>query len=211
MATIGTLVAKLNMDSRGFTRGASKSQGAMSKLGKAAGGLTKAVGAMGIAFGLAAVAGMGVMIKNSFQTIDLLAKTSAKLGIATEKLAGLRHAAELTGVATSTMDTALQRMVRRLSEAEGGTGVAVKAIEELGLSMEMLSQMTPDEQFSTIADAMNGMKSQSDKVRLAFSLFDTEGVNLVNTLAMGSEGLRETQQEAEKLGIAITRIDAAKI
>ena len=211
MATIGTLVAKLNMDSRGFNRGAQKSQSVMSKLGKSALNVGKAVGVMGVAFGTAAVVVMAAMVRQSFKAIDLLAKTADKLGITTEKLAGLEHAATLTGVSASTMDTALQRMVRRLSEAEGGTGVAVKAIAELGLSMDTLSKMTPDEQFSTIADAMNGMKRQSDKVRLAFALFDTEGVNLVNTLALGSDGLREAQAEAERLGIALSRSDAAKI
>jgi hypothetical protein len=211
MAVIGTLVAKLNMDSRGFTRGSQKAQGGMSKLASSANRLGVAAAATGAAMAAAAVYGMGRMVKESFKTIDVLAKTSDKLGITTEALVGLRSAAGLTGVSAGTMDTALQRMVRRLSEAEKGSGVAVGALDELGISISQISGATPDQQFSIISEAMSKVGKQSDRVRLAFSLFDTEGVALVNTLKMGSEALKENQERLERVGFAINRVDAAKI
>lgn len=54
MAVIGTLVAKLNMDSRGFTRGTQKAQGSMSML---TGSISK-VSLAAVAAGAAAVAGI---------------------------------------------------------------------------------------------------------------------------------------------------------
>src|SRR5690606_8759623 len=51
----------------------------------------------------------------------------------------------------------------------------------------------------------------SDKVRLAFKLFDSEGVALVNTLKGGSAAMQETVNFTEQWGLAITRVDAAKI
>ena len=145
------------------------------------------------------------------KSIDQLAKTADKLGVTTEALTGLRLAAEQTGVETRTMDMALQRMVRRLSEAAAGGGEAKGAIEELGLSAQDLAAQSPDEALKTIADAMKGVESQSDKVRLAFKFFDSEGVALVNTMNLGSEGLNKFQQDAQALGIAISRVDAAKV
>ena len=156
-------------------------------------------------------AGLGAMVKQSMNSVDALAKTSDKLGITTEKLAGLRHAAELTGAGQRTLDMGLQRMTRRISQAAQGSGEAKDALLELGLSAQELNQMTPDEQFRRIADAMGEVDGQSDKVRLAFKLFDSEGVNLVNTLAVGTDGLDRMQAEAEELGLAISRTDAAKI
>lgn len=144
-------------------------------------------------------------------SIDKLAKTSSKLGIATENLAGLRHAGEQTGVAINTMDMALQRMVRRVSEASKGTGEAVKALQELNLDASKLAAMSPDKQFAAIADAMNKVGNESDQVRLAFKLFDSEGVALVNTLKLGSKGLADMNREAKDLGLAVSRIEAQKI
>ena len=151
------------------------------------------------------------IFKTTSQSIDGLAKTSDKLGITTEALTGLRLAAEQTGVSYKTFDMALQRMTRRLAEAGQGGGEAKAAIEELGLSAKDLAAQSPDEALKTIADAMQGVESQSDKVRLAFKFFDSEGVALVNTLSLGSEGLTKFEKDAQALGITISRVDASKV
>jgi len=161
--------------------------------------------------GLVGSAGFGLLVKTSLDSVDALAKTSDKLGITTEGLAGMRLAAELSGVASNTLDMALQRMVRRLSEAAAGTGEAKDAIKELGLDAQQLAAMAPDEAFQKIAGAMENVTDQSDKVRISFKLFDSEGVALVNTLALGEDGLRAVAVEADALGLSVSRIDAAKI
>ena len=151
------------------------------------------------------VAGFGFLVKKSMDATDALGKMADKIGIGTAALGGLRHAAELTGVANNTLDMGLQRMVRRVSEAANGTGVAQAALRELGLSAKELNDMSPDEQFRAIADAMEGVAGQGEKVRLAMSLFDTEGVALVNTLKGGSAALIKMEQEAERLGLRMSR------
>lgn len=145
------------------------------------------------------------------KAIDDLAKTSDRLGIATDNLAALRFAGEQTGVEVQTLDMALQRMVRRVAEAANGTGEAKDALAELGLNAAKLSRMSPDQAFKAIADAMSGIPSQADKVRLSFKLFDSEGVKLVNTLALGATGIHRLEEQAKSLGIAISREEAAKI
>lgn len=165
----------------------------------------------GAFFTLAGGAGFGALVKASLDLNDNLAKTSDRLGLTTEALAGLRHAGELTGVSAKTLDTALQRMTRRISEAAKGSGVAKAALDELGLSAEELARLTPDQALARVADAMGNVESQTDKVRLAFKLFDTDGVKLLNTLDLGARGLNEAAREAKDLGLAINRVDAARI
>ncbi len=160
---------------------------------------------------LAGVGGFGLLIGNAIKAGDALAKTSDKLGIATEKLQGLRHAAKLSGVETRTMDMALQRMTRRVSEAAQGTGEARGALEELGISAQRLAAMSPDQQFIELSKAMAEVTNQGDRVRLAMRLFDSEGVALVNTMALGAEGIRAASQEIEDLGVALNRVEAAKL
>ena len=165
----------------------------------------------GAGISLAATVAGAAMVASSLKSIDALAKTSDKLGIAISDLQALRQAAELTGVGTSTLDMSLQRMTRRLSEAAQGTGEAQDALKELNLDALALAKLTPDEQFREIAGAMKQVGSQSDRVRLAFKLFDSEGAALVNTLALGKSGLQEIGDEMDALGASITRVDAAKV
>ena len=60
-----------------------------------------------------------------------------------------------------------------------------------------------------LADAFSGVKSESDRLRLAFKLFDSEGAALVNTLGLGREGLTELLGEARALGVVMSS-DAAQ-
>ena len=173
--------------------------------------LAAAAAKIGAAFATAGVAAAVALTKMSMANIDNLAKTADKIGITTQALGGLRHAAELTGVSAGTMDMAMQRLTRRVSEAANGTGEAKDALIELGINAETLEQLPLDKQMEVIADRMKGVEKQSDKVRLAMKLFDSEGVAVVNTLASGSAGLKVMAKEADALGITVGRVDAAKI
>lgn len=151
-------------------------------------------------------------VSNSLEEMDQTAKKARQLGLLTEDLIALRFAAaEMSGVASTTVDTALQRMTRRIAEAAAGSGEAKKAIEELGLSAVELNEMGPAMAFRAIADAMQGVKSQSDRVRLAFKLFDSEGAILVNTLEGGSAALEQMEQRAKSLGLVFDEETAAGV
>jgi hypothetical protein len=154
--------------------------------------------------GVAGLAGFGLLVKSSLNATDSLAKTAAKIGTTTESLGGLRYAAELTGVATNTMDMALQRFTRRTAEAAMGTGEAKAAIKELGLNAQELNRMPLDKRMVVLADAFSGVTNESDRLRLAFKLFDSEGAALVNTLSGGGDALKEMLGEAKMLGLTMS-------
>lgn len=136
---------------------------------------------------------------------DQTAKTADKLGLGVESLQELRFAAERSGVGTQTFDVALQRLTRRAAEVAQGTGVAKDAFEQLGVSVtdSAGNVKESDELFKELAGAFQNVETQSERVRLAFKLFDTEGVALVNVLNQGSEGLDEFSKRARELGFII--------
>lgn len=171
--------------------------------------VSKYMGQLGLAFG---VSGGGLLANLRAVTaeFDAISKTAEKLGTTTEELSKLRYAAELTGVQASTLDMALQRMVRRVSEAAKGTGEAKDALKELGLQASVLALQSPDEAFKQIADAMLLVENQSDRVRLAFKLFDSAGVALVNTMALGRDGIEAMGEELANLGGVIENDAAAQ-
>jgi len=181
-----------------------KTKSALSSVRRSMGNLKGAIfNVQNAVAALAGGAGFGLLVKNALATVDSLAKASSKLGITTEALAGFRLAAELSGVASNTADMALQRFTRRLSEAANDTGEAKDALRELNLDAQALQKIPLDQQMLIVADAFQKVESQSDRVRLAFKLFDSEGVGLINTLEGGSAALIRTQEEAQRLGLAI--------
>jgi len=173
-------------------------------------GLAKAVPLLGAALlAMKAMKAAARGVSEAVDRIDSLAKTSQKLGMTINALNGLRFAGEQTGVSANTMDMALQRMTRRLAEAAQGSGEAKDAIKQLGLDAQQLAQMSPDKAFLEITRAMKGVQQPSEKLRLAFKLFDSEGVSLVNTMQAGTAGIEEYMKKAEELQ-GITAEDAAK-
>jgi methyl-accepting chemotaxis protein len=159
--------------------------------------VVRGLGAIGITYGM-------IQLVNSMKAIseeiDKVAKMSARIGISTEALSELQYVAERSGVSVQSLGTALQRMVRRISEAAKGTGEAKNAIKELGLDAQQLAQLAPDQQFMAIAQAMEQVATQGDKVRLAMKLWDTEGVALLQTLKGGAQAVEELRQRARDLG-----------
>jgi hypothetical protein len=153
---------------------------------------------------VAGAAGIGLLVKSSLQSIDTLGKTAQKLGVTSQALQKLRYASNLAGVETRTVDMAVQRFTRRLSEAANNTGEAKDALKELGLNAKELAKQPLDKQMLKLADAFDQVQSSGDKVRLAFKLFDSEGVAFVNTLEGGSAALQQMFQDAEGLGFILS-------
>ncbi|MEW5248918.1 hypothetical protein [Microbulbifer discodermiae] len=211
MATTASLLVELGANTASFHQKMARAQKESHKTGDGFGKLAKRSAVAFAAMAAAAATGIGAIVAHSLKVNDQLAKTADKLGLTTEALAGLRHAADLTGVSQSKLDMGLQRMTRRVAEAAKGTGEARGALQELGLSAQQLARLSPDQQFARIASAMDQVGSQSDRVRLGFKLFDSEGVDLINTLKLGEQGLASVSRETEVLGLAISRVDAAKM
>tara|TARA_R100000951_G_scaffold90032_2_gene78180 strand:- start:3130 stop:4989 length:1860 start_codon:yes stop_codon:yes gene_type:complete len=206
-ATNAKLTQKLKDSESKLQRYQKKSNSNFKKMG---GGLTTlAKGFTTLSVG--AVSALAAITRAGLASADALGKTADKLGILPEKLQALQRAGELTGVSVNTTNMALQRMVRRVAEAAQGTGEAAGALGTLGLSAKELAALPVDQQFSRIADAMGKTANQGERVRLAMKLFDSEGVALVNTLKLGSEGLQQIYDDMEAAGQILSAIDVKKI
>jgi len=194
---MATATAKIAVTAEDRTKKAFQNvQNSLKNLDKSFGQLKAGIGA------LVGIGGVGAFATQMVQTADKIGKVSAKLGISTDALQKFRFGAEQSGVATSTFDMAIQRMTRRVAEAREGTGEAKKALEEMGISLRDSSGQakTTEQIFLEVADVMKGMTSQSDKVRLSFKLFDSEGVSLVNMMQQGSTAIKDYGEQLEAYG-----------
>lgn len=151
-----------------------------------------------------AAAGIFGVANSTASLGDEVAKTGDKIGIALGPFQELRYAAERSGVSTQKFDSSLERYVKRLGEATQGTGAAKKAYDQLGLSAEELSQLTPEESLGIVADRLASVENQSQRVAIAAQLFGREGVAMVNMLKNGSSGLKELRQDARATGYVLS-------
>lgn len=208
---ISSVYVRIGADTSGLDRGIARAGAQVRNFANVA-----KIAATAVAGFAAAAAGVGAaylaIYKSGANSIDQMSKFADQVGISTEALGGLRYAAqEMAGVGNKDFDLALRRMTRRIAEAAAGTGAAQTALKNLGLNAQELARLAPDQQFRRIADAMQGMGNQGQRLRAAFSIFDTGGAPLLNALKEGSEGLDKMQAEAERLGLAINKLDAAKV
>jgi len=152
-----------------------------------------------------AAVGLGLIIKKNTDFIDKLEKVSSKLGINVVLLQKLRFAADQTGIAQETLDMAMQRFIRRVGEAQEGTGEAQGALAKLGIQLKNAdgSFRSTESILFDVADGLQNTEDASTRLKLAFKFFDSEGAALVNTLQNGSAGLKEFFTEAEALGFLI--------
>ena len=170
------------------------------------------IAAVGAAATLAAIATAAKQVFDQFDKLDELAKTSDKLGINPQALDQLRFAFEQTGVDAKAGTIGIQRMIRRLSEAANKGGPLQDMLQTLGLDAKALVEQSPDETLLDLADAFKRIENPADRVRVAFKLFDTEGVNLVNTLSGGREALAGLMAEARRVGRGlITRDELSRV
>ncbi len=165
----------------------------------------------GVAVLAAGTVGIAALTIASFKSADQLAKTSDKLGITTEKLAGLQHAAELTGVSSNTLNKSLTKQQKAIADADNGLVTYKRHFDTLGISVANIMKLPVDKQFELIAEKLNKVTNATTRTAIAYDIFGGRGTALLNTLALGKDGLKAVQEEAKALGIAIDRISASKI
>lgn len=211
MATVATLLVNLDADGARFIAELQKGSRQTKRFSAETRRNIDAAAKTFAAFSAAAVASLTALTKQSFSAIDALAKTADKLGTTTEALGGLQLAGRVTGVEISKLNLGLQRATRRIAEAAQGTGEAQNALKELGLDAKELVKLPIDQQFLKLSEAFENVSNQADKVRLGFKLFDSEGVDLIRTMGIGTEALQGFVAEARQINFAVSRIDASKV
>lgn len=137
---------------------------------------------------------------------DKLHKMSARTGIAVESLSELGFAAEQSGANLDAVSKAVLKMNRRVGRLTVGAGSSsqVEAIEKLGLSIEELAGMNPEERFLAIGDAIATYGDQAAAAGLAQRAFGTEIDKILPMLLGGADAIKKLRQEARELGIVFT-------
>lgn len=159
----------------------------------------------------ASIAAVNVALAANFQSnrtyVKSLEGVAAKLGDTAGNIQALQYAGEQQQIAQSAINTGLQRMTRRLSEAAQGTGEARGALRELGVDAVALNKQLPTVALDEILTRLGEVPTQADRVRLAFKLFDTEGVDFVQLIG----GLKSAKDELSEMGALLSDLDVSQL
>jgi hypothetical protein len=112
-------------------------------------------------------------------TADGLAKMSDKTGISAEGLQDLQAAAIAGGNTIDDVAKAVNKMQVGLAGEDKGV---VKALGAVGLSLDTLRGMKPEDQFTTIATAIQKVEDPADRAKLRVELFGKAGNEIAGTL-----------------------------
>lgn len=200
MATAGSIVVDLLMKTGSFETDTKRAEQRLKSMEKTVEQWSRRIATAGVAAGAAFAAWTVAMTKS----MDATQKMAQQIGTTTEALTGLRYAVkQFSDVSDQTFDMSLRRMTRRIAEAANGSGAAKDAIKSLGLSAKELTDLSVDEQFLRISDAMGRIGDQGTRLRNTMAIFDTEGVPLVNALGAGRQEIEKYVEEARRLGVVL--------
>jgi predicted nucleotidyltransferase len=210
MTMIGSISAKITADGSGFTKAANKAQQDAKKTDSA---LASNLASFAKWAAGAAAAYMSVKkVADQFSILDNLAKTSDALGIQQERLQALQHVASLTGTQADQLSVNLERMQRNLGRVAREGGPAGKALEDIGISARNIINLPADKQLEAIAGAMGSVENNAIKASIAQDLFGRDGVRMLKMMEqLKADGLDPVVSELEQMGVALSRVDTAKI
>ena len=131
---------------------------------------------------------------------DAIGKLASSTGMAHEPLQVFQKIAQENGISGDKLGEALKRMTKRLAEAKMGFGEALPALELLGLNVEELAAMKPDQAFLKISAAIGQLPQKGDQAAAAFKIFSDQGLAMVPMFANLKASVKDTADEMLSLG-----------
>jgi len=212
--TIGKLLITLGGDNKGFRKMVNSTE-------KVLGNLRKGVHQMGVQVqraGLGMLAGAGAtqaaltgMVLGFAGWGDEIAKQAKRMGgVSTEWLSGIAYVAQLTGGEMEALEKSTKRMAKTISDASDGLATYVRAFDKVGLKVEDLINLSPEEAFMTIGEAIGAMENPLLQAAAAQDIFGRAGTQLLPLMQLGAKGIHHYMEEAKRLGIILTKEQAEK-
>ncbi len=191
--------------SRGFGRLSREMEAANARLAA----FSRRVGIAAAAAVVAAAAAGVAMIRSGLQTVDAQAKLAQSMATTVESIQTLTWAGELAGVSMGEIEQATKKLTTRLSEAAGGSGSAVAALQRLNLTAADLQALPLDQRIVAIQDALTRFVPEAERAAVASDLFGDRAA--LAFLRIDPATLREAAQDVRDFGVAVSASDAAQI
>lgn len=207
------LESALNTADKSIDKTVTKISSDLGKLSGTFGGVTGKLAAFGGA--LSAIESVASVVTNAIGKIigqslgmaDAAGKVSGQLALTTEEWSAYSYGAGLSDIATGQLSASIKRLNSNVVDAANNVGIGAEAFDALGISVKdsegkLKSNGTL---MSEIADKFSKMPDSANKTALALDLFGKSGDKMLTMLNGGSEGLRQFDEEAKRMGVSINQ------
>lgn len=202
------LFATLTLDNSEYEKKLDQSQ-------KSAGSFSSKVGTAfktgaravaGFVTGVAAVgAAIGGLVLNMVDAGSEIDDNAQKIGFSTEAYQYWALVMQRIGTDVSTLSLAIRNMTTFTQNLADGQGEALLTLQKLGIGYEEFMAMTPEEQFYTLIDALQGMTDETEKTQIAQEIFGNRVYQeLLPLLGMEQGSLEDLRNEFESLGLIMS-------
>lgn len=195
MAKPSEIAVLLSLKDKDFRTGMQRARSSLSELGGAAASVGSA---MGVLLPAATLAGMAAFIKSSVDAAHKLDDLNKSTGVSVETLAGLQLAAIKGGADLDTAARAIQRFSSLVLDAANNGGQAAEKLARYGLNVEKLKTQTPEQQFFSLAEALEQI-GDNDRPAVLIDLLGQRMAGIAPLFADGSAALREWIEEGKRL------------
>ena len=208
---------KLTGDNKSALAAITGVQTGLSKLGSGVDNLNKKMGAF-----TNALVGVGIIAftKSLLGSADQLQDMSDALGINTARLLEMGVAASASGSSMEGLNTMLFKMESNIAAAVEGNGEMQKALTKVGISLNDVNNLKPDQIFNKIAVALSKITNPLERTRLQTELFSkaskgfsaasyvAEIEKLYGTMDKYTESTAAAARISDSLGMFITLVKA---
>lgn len=152
-------------------------------------------GAIGLALALSHMGSAGA------ESIASLVSYSKELGINVHSLSAIANTA---GLSAEGMTHSLIHMQRAIND---NSASAAAALDKMGLSLAEMQEKSPAKQLDAIYAGFGRLTSQADRASVTFALFGRGGIQMMESLSRGTEGLETARRNAERFGLTFTEAE----
>lgn len=204
MATIEELTVKISADTSSMRTAlqsiTTQTQTATSKMSASFGAASFAVRGFIAAFSVRAIVGFG---QNVIDAAGKLNDLSQRIGFTASTLSALQLPLEQSGSSVEALASAVARMNNALGEAANGNETARASFEKLGLSVDSLLALTPEQRFLAVADALGKIGDQAILAEAGQNIFKNQFAQLIPVLKEANGNLTQFVEQQKELGNAL--------
>lgn len=137
---------------------------------------------------------------------------------ANQELLQLRNSGRFTAVQWQEGALKVRELERQMtalnqqwSKTPSTAGAATQTLSALGLKLDDIMRLNPDQRFLRLAEAVAAVKDPTLQVAYATQVFGRSGQDLLPFLAEGPEGMRAMMDKARELGLVMDNETAASL
>ena len=129
-----------------------------------------------------------------------------RTNVSAEALSAYKYQFDQADLSSAQLEKTFRRLNVRVLSSTSATKGAKEGIAALGLDIEDIQAMNPDEAFRTIAQAISEVEDPAEQAGIASEIFGKKlGPDLLTVLQTGEGGIDAYKQKAEDLGLVISQ------